>query len=152
MSQEVKQPVSVPGWVIMPYTYSVGPAASRFFVELRDNQRIMGIRCAKCNRVYVPPRSTCVKCFSKLEEWVELSSKGTLMSYTVIHYPLPIHPMETPFVYGIIQLDGADTGIVHLLGEFDFENLRIGMRVEAVFSEQPKGNILDIKYFRPIRA
>ena len=147
-----KDPIKTSGWVIMPYTYSVGLTGSKFFTELRDHKRILGLRCAKCNRVCVPPRSTCVRCFSKLDEWVELGSKGTLTTYTIVHYPLPIHPVEVPFAYGIVQPDGADTGITHLLGEVDFENIRVGMRVEAVFSEERKGNILDIKYFRPLSS
>jgi hypothetical protein len=58
--------------------------------------------------------------------------------------------METPLVYGIIQLDGADTGFVHMLGEIEPEQLRIGMRVQAVFKEKRKASILDIKYFKPL--
>jgi uncharacterized OB-fold protein len=56
--------------------------------------------------------------------------------------------MATPIVYGVIQLDGADTGFVHMLGEVDSEQLRIGMRVQAVFKEKREASILDIKYFK----
>jgi len=61
----------------------------------------------------------------------------------------PTHITASPFVFGTIKLDGADTGIIHLLGEIDFEKIRIGMRVKAVFNEERKGDIRDIKYFRP---
>ena len=64
----------------------------------------------------------------------------------------PSHTMATPFIYGIILLDGADTGLTHFLGEVDPEDMRIGMRVEAVFQEEREGSILDIKYFRPISS
>ena len=134
----------------MPYRYAAGGTASRFFIELRDNQRIMGTRCAQCNRVYVPPRATCVRCFGKLDEWVELHGQGTLQSYTTVHYSLPVHPLKPPFVYGIVLLDGADTGFTHFLGEVEPEEPRIGMRVKPIFKEQREGNILDIKYFKPI--
>jgi hypothetical protein len=110
----------------------------------------MGIKCPTCNQVYVPPRSTCKACFGKLNEWVEVSHKGTLLTYAVAYQPYPPQPVEPPIVYGIVQLDGADTGFVHLLGEVDLEQLRIGMRVQAVFKKQRKGNILDIKYFKPL--
>lgn len=139
-----------PGRIIMQYKYAVGPAGSRFLTELRDNKKIMGVRCPNCNRVYVPPRSTCRECFSNLEEWVELPGRGTLSSYTVVHYSEPFHPTESPLIYGIIQLDGADTALPHLLGEVDPGNLRIGMRVEPVFKEKREGNILDISYFKPL--
>ena len=152
MNQETKPntPVSIPGAIIMPYRYYAGATGSKFFVELRDNKRIMGIRCPQCNRVYVPPRSTCVHCFAKLDEWIELDGRGTLESYTIVHYPLPVHPLSPPFAYGIIKLDGADTGLTHFLGEFEPEELEIGMRVKPVFKEKREGSILDIKYFKPL--
>jgi len=145
-----KAPVSIPGAIIMPYRYAAGATASKFFIELRDNKRIMGTRCPQCNRVYVPPRSTCIRCFSKLEEWVEIDNQGTLESYTVVYYSLPVHPLQSPFAYGIIQLDGADTGLTHFLGEVKLDELKVGLRFKAVFKENRMGNILDIKYFKPI--
>jgi len=58
--------------------------------------------------------------------------------------------VEPPLVYGIIQLDGADTGFVHMLGEVEPEQLRVGMRVQAVFKEERVASVLDIKYFKPL--
>ena len=151
MKQETKPkaPITISGAIIMPYRYYAGATASRFFIELRDNERITGTRCLHCNRVYVPPRSTCFRCFNKLDDWVELNGRGTLQSYTVVHYSLPVHPQLSPSIYGVILLDGADTGLVHFLGEVEPEELRIGMRLTPLFRAQRKGNILDIKYFRP---
>jgi uncharacterized OB-fold protein len=58
--------------------------------------------------------------------------------------------MKPPFAYGMMLLDGASTGLVHFLGEVDLKEIKAGMRVEAVFKEERVGDILDIKYFRPI--
>jgi uncharacterized OB-fold protein len=52
---------------------------------------------------------------------------------------------------GIVKLDGADTGLVHLLGGVDIGKLRVGMRMQAVFREKRQGNYLDIEYFRPLK-
>lgn len=143
-------PYVAEGRLAMPYRYFPGPIATRFFVELRDNQRILGIRCPTCETVYVPPEATCGKCFEKLEEWIEVDRQGVLQSYTATRYSLTAHPVPAPVMYGIVKLDGADTGLVHLLGEVDLEALHLGVRVEAVFRELRVGNILDIKYFRPV--
>lgn len=140
----------IPGKIDIPNTYFAGLAGSRFLIELRDNRRIMGIKCHTCNRVYVPPRATCKACFNKLEEWVEVSDKGTLLTYAIVRQPSPVQPVEPPFAYGIVHLDGADTGFVHLLGEVELDRLRIGMRVQAVLKEERVGSILDIKYFKPL--
>ena len=58
--------------------------------------------------------------------------------------------MKAPFAYALIKLDGADTALLHVLGEVDLRKLSTGMRVEPVFAEEPKGSILTIKYFKPI--
>lgn len=140
------------GQVYIPNTYSAGAVGSRFLIELRDNARIMGTRCPKCNRVYVPARSICTDCFGQLKEWVEVSDKGTLLTYTMDSVDNPAQPVPAPIIYGIIQLDGADTGFVHMIGGVEPEEIRIGMRVRAVFKpkEQRTASILDIKYFKPL--
>ena len=140
------------GQIYIPNTYSAGAVGSRFLIELRDNKKIMGTRCPICNLVYVPARSVCRDCFGELSEWVEVSHKGTLLTYTVACESNPIQPVSTPIVYGIVQLDGADTGFVHMLGEVDPEKLKIGTKVKAVFKskKERQGSILDIKYFKPL--
>ena len=138
------------GQVYIPNTYSAGAVGSRFLIELRDKKRIMGTRCPTCNRVYVPARSICKDCLGQLDEWVEVSDKGTVLTYATDYEAKPIQPTATPIVYWIIQLDGADTGLVHMLGEVDPEQLGVGMRVQAVFKEERVASILDIKYFRPL--
>jgi uncharacterized OB-fold protein len=138
------------GQIYIPNTYSAGAVGSRFLIELRDRKRIMGTRCPTCNRVYVPARSVCKDCFGQLGEWIEVSYQGTVLTYSVCHQPNPVQPVEPPLVYGIIQLDGADTGFVHMLGEVTPEQLRVGMRVQAVFKEERAASILDIKYFKPL--
>ncbi|MFO8010716.1 MAG: Zn-ribbon domain-containing OB-fold protein [Dehalococcoidia bacterium] len=140
------------GQLYIPNTYSAGAVGSRFLINLRDKGKIMGTRCPECNRVWVPARSICKDCFGQLKQWVEVSDKGTVISYAIEHESKPIQPTETPIIYAIIQLDGADNGFAHMLGEVEPEQLRIGMRVEALF--KPKGDrsgsILDIKYFKPL--
>jgi uncharacterized OB-fold protein len=61
-----------------------------------------------------------------------------------------IQALPVPYAVGVIRLDGADTGLVHLVGDVDINRLRNGIRVEPVFSAERKGHILDIRYFRPI--
>ena len=132
------------------YTRYAGHTGSRFLIELRDNKRIMGTKCPVCHRVYVPARSFCYVCFKSMDEWVEVSNEGTLTAYTMVYQSEPSYPVKTPFAYGIIKLDGADTGFAHIIGELNSKDLRIGMREQAVFKENRIGSILDIQYFKPI--
>ena len=148
---ETVEPLIYESRIKVPYTWSVGEIGSRFLIELRDRKKIFGTRCSKCDRVYLPPRKTCGQCFSILHEWIEVGPQGTLMTYTTVHYESPVMPMKPPFAYGIILLDKASTGLVHLLGEVDLEEIRSRMRVEPVFKDLRTGDIMDIRYFRPIK-
>lgn len=136
----------------VPYTYSAGPMASKFLTALRDEKKIYGIWCPDCNRVLVPPRSVCGKCGSELKDWMPLSGRGKLVSYTVVRYAEATHPLPAPWGLAVIQLEGAHTGFTHLLGEVDEKKLRVGLAVEPVFARERRGHILDIAYFRPVGA
>ena len=136
--------------ISVPYSWWAGDTASRFFVALRDEKKILGTRCAACNRTFVPPRKTCPTCFGEDIEWVDVAATGTLESFTVARRQLAALPKKAPVAFGLIRLDGADTGILHYLDEVAPEEIRIGMRFEACFAAAPQGNILDITHFKPI--
>jgi uncharacterized OB-fold protein len=141
------------GRLYVPYHNWYGTVASRFFQEIRDHARLLGTRCPACAKVFMPPRSVCPGCLGRLEEWVELPPTGTLLTYTQVNqtYSTYYQPREAPYLVGIVQLDGAHTGLCHLLGDVEPGDAEIDMRVEAVFREERKGNILDIAHFRPIQ-
>ena len=61
---EYIEPIVVPGKLVIPYHYHAGPVAERVYREIKENRKIMGLKCSKCNMVLVPPRGTCGKCFS----------------------------------------------------------------------------------------
>jgi len=136
----------------VPFNYSAGPIAGKFLLALRDQQKILAIRCPKCKTVYLPPRATCGKCFSELSEWVELKGTGKIQSFTVVNYKEPIHPQtKGKLIVAVIKLDAADTGLTHLIGEASEKDLKVGAKVAPVFREYRQGNILDIKYFKPVK-
>ena len=146
---QVFEPFVIEGKIEIPYCYAAGGMGSRFLTELRDHKRILGVRCPSCDRVSVPPRSICVRCFGKLSELVEVSDEGSLETYATVHQAAAPHHLEPPFSFGVVRLDGADSGFVHLIGETEPGQLRIGMRVKAVFANERNGDILDIRYFKP---
>ncbi len=142
----------VPG-VNVPYEWDAGECASKFYIKLRDEGKITATRCSKCDKNYLPPRSTCPECFDELDEWVEVETEGKLVTYTVVNYEEPIiQPIDPPIMYGVINLEGADTYFTHIIRNVDPENVETGMRLEAVLKDKSdrEGNILDIKYFKPV--
>jgi uncharacterized OB-fold protein len=50
----------------------------------------------------------------------------------------------------LIDLDGADRAITHLVSGVDLAHLKPGTRMQPVYRSNRQGNILDIAYFTPI--
>ena len=135
------------------YVYTLGVAGERFFREIKEKSRIMGAKCKRCNLVYLPPRLYCERCFDKLEEWIDVGTKGEVYTYTIMHYDENGEKLEKPVVYAFIKISGTHGGIIHKLGDVAFENVEIGMPVVAVFKpkNQREGTVNDIKYFKPAK-
>jgi uncharacterized OB-fold protein len=133
----------------LPYKYTVGRTLSEFFVALRDEGKILGKRCPGCETVLFPPRKTCGRCSSGTTEWVELTGKGILESFTVVRYSEPTLPEEPPYVLGQVRLEGASGGITHLVKGIEPDRVKIGMEVRAVIKKERQGNIRDIEGFEP---
>jgi uncharacterized OB-fold protein len=139
------------GRIKVPYTWSVGEYGSRFFHELMENRKIWATKCPACQKVFLPPRKTCPDCFATIGEWLEVGPHGSVVTFTIVRYSVQEHPIPAPFAIGIVKLDRADTGLVHIIGGGEIDEIRSGMRVEPVFSKEKKGNLLDIEYFKPLK-
>jgi uncharacterized protein len=144
------EPMVYESGISVPYHWWAGDTASRFFVALRDEQKIWGNRCASCGIVRVPPRISCPICFHGSHSgWVEVSDEGVVKTFTIARRQLAALKQGVPVIFGLILLDGADTSLLHYIWEVSPEAVQIGMRVKAIFSETRKGDILDIAHFVP---
>jgi acetyl-CoA C-acetyltransferase len=135
------------------YEWDTGVAVGRFLEGLRAG-RILGRACSGCERVLVPPRMFCERCFRGTDGWVEVETTGVVQTYSVCHVSWDMQPLDPPLVPAVISVDGSDGGLLHLLGEVAPEDVRIGMAVEAVWRNagDRTGSILDISHFRPQRG
>ncbi|MDD3249295.1 MAG: Zn-ribbon domain-containing OB-fold protein [Smithella sp.] len=147
------EPMVYQSKINVPYSWWAGDTASKFFIKLRDEKKIMGTKCPSCNKVFLPPRKVCPSCFIENTEWVSLSGEGTVLSFTVARRQFAAIPQDKkiPVIWGLIKLDGADTALLHYLDEVRPESVEIGMRVKAVFSDTRKGAIHDISHFKPVK-
>jgi uncharacterized OB-fold protein len=137
----------------VPYSWWAGDTASKFYITLRDEKKIIGTKCTACNKVFLPPRKVCPSCFTENTEWVNISDEGTVLTFTVARRQFAAipHDRQVPVIWGLIKLDGADTAMLHYLDEIKPENVTVGMRVKAVFSEGRNGTIRDISHFKPVQ-
>jgi hypothetical protein len=135
------------------YAWAAGVAISKYLNELQ-NGRIVGRKCNKCGRVVVPPRMFCEWCFKPTDNWVYLKDTGTVNTFAISYIATDATRIKEPIIPAVIEIDGASKGIgiLHLLGEVDPKDVKIGMRVKAVWKppEERIGAITDIKYFKPI--
>jgi len=129
------------------YTRSTGPVVGRFLTGLRE-RRILGIR-ASDGRVVVPPIEYDPQTAEALRDFVEVGQQGELVSWCWVTRPQAAHPLDRPFAWGMIRLDGADVPMIHCVAADDENRLATGTRVRAVWADEPRGYITDIKYFEP---
>jgi len=138
----------------LKYSWASGEAVGRFLTELK-NGRIIARKCNKCGRILVPPRMFCEDCFRDTDEWVFVKGTGSINTYSIAHVGTDAHRLSEPLFVAVISIDGASElmGFLHLLGEIKESEIKVGMKVEAVWKPPSErvGSILDIKYFRPIK-
>ena len=156
MSDKFKgiEPMVYNSKINVPYSWWAGDTATKFFISLRDEKKIIAPRCTGCKKIFLPPRKVCPECFKENTEWVNVSDEGTVQSYTIARRHLESIPKnkKVPVIWGLIKLDGADTALLHYLDDVRPEDVKIGMRVKAVFADSRKGTIRDISHFQPVKS
>jgi uncharacterized OB-fold protein len=131
-----------------PYKRSVGPVIGRFLGALKEG-RIEGVRTAD-GRVLVPPAEyDPVTGEAVTEEFVEVGPSGTVTTWSWVSDPRPKHPLDRPFAWALVQLDGADTAMLHAVDAGSPEAMSTGMRVRPRWRDERKGHVLDVECFEP---
>ena len=139
-------PLSAPLKLSFDYTRSVGPLLSQFFTALRE-RRVVGVRGSD-GRVLVPPAEFDPVTYEPLTEIVPVSSVGTVVSWTWQPAPLEGQPLDRPFAWALIKLDGADTPLLHAVDAGSSDSISTGARVHVHWADEPVGAITDIAYFK----
>ncbi|MFI9586128.1 Zn-ribbon domain-containing OB-fold protein [Streptomyces sp. NPDC052236] len=117
----------------LDYTYSTGRAQSAYIHALADH-RTVGERCPSCRKVYVPPRGACPTCGVATDEQVEVGPRGTVTTYCIVNIKARGLDIEVPYVYAHIALDGADLALHGRIGGIPYDQVRMGLRVEPVWT------------------
>ncbi|GAA4097149.1 Zn-ribbon domain-containing OB-fold protein [Nocardioides kongjuensis] len=136
--------------VSLDYKYAASPEESLFYRGLNEG-RIMGQRCPTCQKVYVPPRSACPSDGTPTVEEVELSQTGTITTFCVVNVPFLGQKITPPYVSAYVLLDGADIALLHLILGVPAEEVRMGMRVKAVWKPKDEWaySLENIDHFAP---
>lgn len=147
MAKPDSEIISVPHVLEYTYTRSLGPAIGRFFAGLRE-KRFEGVRMAD-GRVLVPPAEYDPNTGASLDEFVEVGQSGVVETWAWVVNPRPKHPLDHPFAWALIRLDGAGTSLLHAVDAGDESTMTSGMRVRVRWREETVGEIQDIACFEP---
>lgn len=146
-SPVVSEALTAPHHLTYTYKRSLGPVLSAFFTGLRD-RRLLGVRRAD-GRVLFPAKEYDPDTSESLSELVDVGSTGVVTSWVWVAKPRRQQPLERPFAYALVKLDGADTAFVHVVDSGDASRMATGMRVRARWADETKGAITDF-VFEPL--
>ncbi|MEB3788246.1 MAG: Zn-ribbon domain-containing OB-fold protein [Desulfurococcales archaeon] len=147
------------------YRFTAGAAQSRFLKGLKEG-KILGVKCPRCGRVYVPPRVYCEYCFAPTSEWVELPGTGEVHTAVVSYISTFRERMDKPEIVAVVKLDAEGytpesyefAGMFHKLCNVTPEDVMtgrvIGMKVKPRWrpAEQRTGSVNDIECFEPVEG
>lgn len=102
------------------------------FYKFVSEGKLMAAKCSKCGAMLLPPRPLCTKCFSTDFEWIELSGRGELLSYTVIHVSPPQFESMAPYIVGIVKLEEG-LRLPGMIRGVEPEKIRVGMALMVDF-------------------
>jgi len=102
-----------------------------FAAQLRDGH-LMASRCRACGTLSFPPRADCERCLSPEFEWVEISGRGTLVTWTRITAAPSGFEAYAPYTLGVIELEGGGRAMAWLGASLQEANVRVGMALRLV--------------------
>jgi len=131
-----------------PYRRSLGGVIGAFSTALREGT-ILASR-TETGRTLCPPLEHDPDTGRPVDdELVEVGPSGEVMSWTWVAEPSERHPLDRPFAFALIRLDGADTALAHAVDSGDTDVMRTGLRVRPRFRDERVGAITDIEAFVP---
>jgi uncharacterized OB-fold protein len=142
------------GMIVTPvrlhYLHSASAEESRYLRGLQQG-KIIGQRCPACGKVYVPPRGACPVDGVPTTTDVELPDVGTVTTFCVVNVPFRGQRVPSPYVAASVLLDGADIAFQHLILGCEPDEVRMGMRVRAVWkpAEEWAATSENIDHFEP---
>ncbi|MFT7623821.1 MAG: putative OB-fold protein [Myxococcota bacterium] len=134
----------------LEYTVDAGALRNAFLTDLK-NGKLWGDRCTDTGSVYFPPRGISPTSGKVMTERVPVSEIGTVTTFSVIRVPFEGQLLTPPYACAHIVLDGSDTTLLHIVGGCDVNDVRMGMRVQAVWRppEERGPSLENIHYFAP---
>jgi uncharacterized OB-fold protein len=116
--------------------------------EAAAEHRLVVQRCTSCEHLWIPPAPVCPECRSEDSDWKEVSGRGEVYTYTIVHRTIAAD-QELPFFIAVIALEGAGgVRMISNLVDVNSDQIEIGLPVEIVWEDMSAD--LAIPRFRPV--
>jgi uncharacterized OB-fold protein len=99
-------------------------------VDYLEKGKVMMTKCQQCGKVFFPPKADCPRCVSSNVEWLEITSTGTLLTFTVVNYGPSGFENDTPYTLGIAEFEEGVRVLARVSREISPEDIKVGMRVK----------------------
>jgi uncharacterized protein len=140
--------LSAPNIIEYPFRRTTGPVIGAFMTGLREGV-VLGIKGSD-GRVLVPPPEYDAVTAEPLTELVEVGEEGEVLTWAWIIETLADQPLDRPFAWAMVRLDGADTAMLHAVDAGSPDAMSTGMRVKVRWRAEREGSISDIECFEPV--
>ncbi|WP_433564332.1 Zn-ribbon domain-containing OB-fold protein [Nocardia sp. CA-151230] len=140
--------------IVTPVDFSIKHTAApqeAVFLKALMEGRLLGARARMDGKVYFPPRGADPRDGSPTDDYVEVSDKGIVTTFCIVNVPFMGQRLKPPYVAAYVLLDGADIPFLHLVLGVEASEVRMGMRVEAVWKPREEWGLsmANIDHFRP---
>jgi uncharacterized OB-fold protein len=140
--------LSAPLVLEYPFRRTVGPVQSAFLTGLREGI-VLGIRTGG-GRVMCPPVEYDPVTGDELDDLVTLGETGIVTTWSWEPEPRPNQPLDRPFAWALIRLDGADTAMLHAVDAGTPDRIQAGTKVRIRWADEREGAITDIAHFEVV--
>jgi uncharacterized OB-fold protein len=127
----------------------ITPVNQSFWESAKAGKLVMQ-KCKDCGSWIFCPRPICVECNSDNLDWVQVSGRGKVFSFTIIRevvgQALRGFAPDIPYVTAWIDLDEGPRFCSNIIG-CTVEDVKIGMNVQAVFEDAGDG--IRLPKFKP---
>ena len=136
-------------WDLTTYKWRLETDGLKLMTDGFKDRKVLGRRCPQCGTVYLPGNGFCRKCYIDIDEVVEISDVGSLVTYTATLTDIRGNPLEEPRAAGVLKLDGCDSWLMGRIEGIDWKDLKVGMKLKIVWKDETAGAIADIDHFAP---
>ena len=100
------------------------------FVKHLEEGQIAATRCKACGKLYFPPRVDCIDCLSSDVEWIPLSGRGKLITYTTAYFAPA--GFEAPYTLALAELEEGVRVFTRISKDVKQDGIELGMNVKLV--------------------